>query len=73
MATQKGNSAVGTVTSAPDSIYSPENLLRYHTTLALLEKLTQDGQMSQRDYRRSCTILRCKYGLPSGSIFAETA
>ena len=73
MATRKDNSVVETVTSAPDSIYSPENLLRYHTTLALLEKLTQDGKLSLSDYRKSCTILSRKYGLPSDSIFAETA
>ena len=73
MATEKENTAAGIVTTAPVDPYSPENLLYYHTSLALVENLVRRGVLSQADYKKSCVILTKKYGLPQGSIFAEIA
>ena len=53
--------------------YSPEQQIMYHTSLALIDKLVQDGLLTQADFKRACTILTKKYGLPKDSIFAEVA
>jgi hypothetical protein len=53
--------------------YNPTNLMLYHTSLALIEKLVQDGLLTHEDYQKSCAVLTRKYGFPPGSIFAETA
>lgn len=73
MAIKAENTAAVNAMSHPDSAYEPDNLIRYHTTLALVEKLVEDGALTHADYRRSCTILSRKYGIPSDGIFAETA
>lgn len=73
MATGTENTAAGIATSAPDKAYSPDNLLRYHTSMALMERLVEDGLLTHADYRKSCTILTRKYGLPQDGIFAEIA
>ena len=53
--------------------YAPENLMLYRTSLALLKSLAEDGIFTEKEYRKICTILTKKYGLSSGSIFAEIA
>ena len=53
--------------------YAPENLMLYRTSLALLKSLTEDGIFTEKEYGKICTILNKKYGLSSGSIFAEIA
>ena len=47
--------------------------MRYHTTLALIDGLVEDGCFTQADRRKAYTIINKKYGLTSDSIFAETA
>ena len=62
-----------TLRSCEDEMYSPTNLMLYHTSLGLIEKLVQDGLLTHTDYKKSCAILTRKYGFPADSIFAETA
>lgn len=75
METKTENTAAGNVTLLPceNEKYSPTNLMLYHTSLALIEKLVQDGLLTHADYKRSCAILTKKYGFSADSIFAETA
>lgn len=68
--TVAGNATLG---SCEAEKYSPTNLMLYHTSLALIEKLVQDGLLTHTDYKKSCAILTRKYGFPADSIFAETA
>ena len=53
--------------------YSPDTLMRYHTTLALIDGLVADGCFTQADRRKAYTIINKKYGLSSDSIYAEIA
>ena len=72
METKKGSTAVETVTTRPVDPYSFENLFYYHISLGLVETLVTRGVLSRADFKKSCTILTRKYGLPKDSIFAET-
>jgi hypothetical protein len=73
MATKTADSAAGNAISFPADPYSYENLLMYHTSLSLIERMVQEELLSQTDYRKSVRILSKKYGFPPGSIFAELA
>ena len=53
--------------------YAPENMMLYRTSLALLKSLAEDGTFTEKEYRKLSTMLARKYGLSSGSIFAESA
>ena len=68
-----GNIAAAPATTPPEDPYSPDNLIRYHVSLGLVEKLVTRGDLSKADYRKACQILTLKYGLPADSIFAEIA
>ena len=73
MGTRNENTAVAPVTTPPADPYSPDNLILYHVSLGLIEKLVRSGDLSLSDYRKACRILTQKYGLPPDSIFAEIA
>ena len=73
MGIKKGNTVAAPATTPCDDPYSPDNLIRYHVSLGLVEKLVRSGDLSLSDYRKACRILTRKYGLPSDSIFAEIA
>lgn len=74
MATKTENTAAGIATyDWLEDKYAPENLMLYRTSLALIENMVHGGILSKADYRKSCKILSRKYGLPSDSIFAESA
>ena len=73
METRKGNTAAGHATLPPADPYSPEQQIMYHTSLALIDKLVQDGLLTRADFKRACAVLTKKYGLPKDSIFAEVA
>ena len=73
MGTRRESIAAGNAIMPPADPYSPDNLMLYHVSLALIERLVRNGQLSLSDYRKSCRILTKKYGLPSDSIFAEIA
>ncbi len=51
--------------------YSPENLMLYQTSLALMKTLVNDGVFTESEYRKICTKLTKSHGLSSCSIFAE--
>ena len=59
----------------PDSQnkYAPGNLILYRTSLALYRNLMDEGTLDEDTYCQIRTILNKKYGLSSGSIFAESA
>ncbi len=73
METKKESIAAETVTLNLEDNYSPNNLMLYHTSLGLIEKLVQDGLLNNSDYKKSCMYLTQKYGLPLDGIFAEIA
>ena len=73
MAIKTENTAAGNVISLHADPYSYENLLMYHTSLSLIERMVLDGLLTASDYRKSIRILSEKYGFPNGSIFAEIA
>ena len=73
METRNENTAAAPVTTLPVDPYSPDNLMLYHVSLGLIEKLVRCGQLSLSDYRKACRILTRKYGLPPDSIYAEIA
>lgn len=75
MVTKTENTAAVPATLRQDKQdkYAPENLMLYRTSLALLKSLTEEGAFTEKEYRKICTILTKKYGLSSGSIFAECA
>lgn len=50
--------------------YAPENLMHYHTAVAVAENLEKEGLLTPRDKRKILTALTRKYGFKSGSIFA---
>ena len=53
--------------------YAPENLMLYHTSLALMKTLVEDGTFTEKEYCKLSTILSRKYGLSSDSIFSGIA
>ena len=55
------------------SPYSPDNLILYHTSLGLFERLEKRGVITRDDYRQAVRILTERYGFPENSIFAEGA
>ena len=73
MGIRRGNIAAVPATMPCDDPYRPDNLIRYHVSLGLVEKLVTRGDLSRADYRKACQILTLKYGLPADSIFAEIA
>ena len=73
MGTRSENTAAAPVMTPLADPYSPDNLMLYHVSLGLIEKLVRSGDLSLSDYRKACRILTRKYGLPLDSIFAEIA
>ena len=66
-------SAISKAVESSSDKYSPDTLMRYHTTLALIDWLVADGCFTQADRRKAYTIINKKYGLSSDSIYAEIA
>ena len=69
------NTAVARVTLLPaeQNPYDPTNLMLYHTSVGLVEKLVKNGLLTPSDYKKAIGVLNKKYGLSSCSIFAEIA
>lgn len=51
--------------------YSPDNLMMYNTSLALMKTLADEGIFTESEYRKICTKLTKNHSLSSSSIFAE--
>ena len=74
METIAANTAAVPVTSPPaENPYDPAQLILYHTSAGLIERLVKQGLLSSSDYKKAIDVLNKKYGLSSGSIFAEIA
>ena len=69
------NTAAERVTLSPveRNPYAPTNLMLYHTSAGLVEKLVKRGVLTTSDYKKAIDVLNKKYGLSSCSIFAEIA
>ena len=52
-----------------DRLY-PENLMNYHLSVSLVNRLYDDGEITTREKAKMLTILGDKYGIDSCSIFA---
>ena len=70
MVTKEENTAAVNVILQQEK-YSPENLILYHTSLALMKTLADEGVFTEGEYRKICTKLTKSHGLSSSSIFAE--
>ena len=68
MDTKIVNTAAGTVMSSHDST-PRQNLIRYQISLAVLNKLLHDGELSESDYETAKAVLACRYNLNRNSIF----
>ena len=74
MTVKNANTAVPNATALQgDDPNCPNNLLYYHVSLGLIEKLVKSGRLSQADFNKSLRVLSKKYSIPRDSIFAETA
>ena len=51
----------------PDPLYV--RLLRFHTSIAALQRMIKSGILTDSDFQKSCDILAEKYGLSLCSIF----
>ena len=68
METKIVNTAAGTVTSSHAST-PQQNRIRYQITLAVLNKLLHDEELSEEDYETAKCVLACRYNLNRNSIF----
>ena len=70
MVTKRENTAA--VNAIPQQEkYSPDNLMMYNISLALMKTLADEGVFTETEYRKICTKLTKSRGLSSSSIFAE--
>ena len=75
METTVANTAAERVTLQPvgRDPYDPEQLILYHTSVSLVERLVKRGILTASDYKKAIDVLNKKYGISSDSIFAEIA
>ena len=75
METTVANTAVACVTLLPveRNPYDPAQLILYHTSVGLIERLVKQGLLTASDYKKAIDVLNNKYGISSDSIFAEIA
>ena len=69
METETVNSAAGTVISNHGKLIPPEMLVRYRMSLAVLNTMLREGDLSEADYAAAKSVLACHYGLSKDSIF----
>ena len=69
------NTAVARVTLSPvvRDPYDPTQIILYHTSISLVERLVKKGVLTASDYKKAIDVLNKKYGISSDSIFAEIA
>ena len=68
METKIVNTAAGTVISSHAST-PRKNLIRYRMSLAILNTMLHEGEMSEADHATAQAVLACHYGLERDSIF----
>ena len=71
MVTKRENTAAVNATAQQEK-YSPDNLMMYSISLALMKTLADEGVFTESEYRKICTKLTKNHSLSSSSIFAET-
>ncbi len=69
METETVNSAAGTVISNHGKLIPPRKLARYRMSLAVLNTMLREGDLSEADYAAAKSVLACHYGLSKDSIF----
>ena len=70
MVTKSENTAAVNATMQQEK-YSPDNLMMYSISLALMKTLADEGVFNEGEYRKICTKLTKNHSLSSSSIFAE--
>ena len=70
MVTKRENTVAVNATAQQEK-YSPDNLMMYSISLALMKTLVGEGVFNESEYRKICTKLTKSRGLSSSSIFAE--
>lgn len=70
MVTKSENTAAVNATMQQEK-YSPDNLMMYSISLALMKTLADEGVFNEDEYRKIFTKLTKSRGLSSSSIFAE--
>ena len=75
METTVVNTAVARVTLSPveRDPYDPTQIILYHTSVSLIERLVKKGVLTASDYKKAIDVMNKKYGISSDSIFAEIA
>ena len=68
METKLVNTAAGTVMSSHAST-PRKNLIRYRISLAILNTMLHEGELSEADHATAQAVLACHYGLEQDSIF----
>ena len=68
METKIVNTAAGTAMSSHAST-PRKNLIRYRMSLAILNTMLHEGEMSEADHATAQAVLACHYGLEQDSIF----
>ena len=69
METKTVNSAAGTVISNHGTPLPPRTLARYRVSLAILNTMRHEGELSAADHATAKAVLACHYGLGKDSIF----
>ena len=70
MVTKRENTVAVNATVQQEK-YSPDNLMMYSISLALMKTLADEGVFTESEYRKICTKLTKNHSLSSYSIFAE--
>ena len=68
METKIVNTAAGTAISSHAST-PRKNLVRYRISLAILNTMLHEGELSEADHATAHAVLACHYGLDQDSIF----
>ena len=53
----------------PSDVYSPENLMRYHTALAFVDHLEAMGVLDGADKAEVTALIASRYGIKKDSIY----
>ncbi len=59
----------GTAMKDTSDVYSPENLMRYHTALAFLDHLEATGVLDGADKAEITVLIASRYGIKKDSIY----
>lgn len=63
------NSVAGTAISSHGIPVPQKNLIGYQVSLAVLDTMLRNGELSEREHSRASAVIACHYGLDRNSIF----